>query len=208
MPGTVALLAVMIGSVSFDGFAEGPQWSAVAPDIATFFRDLGLTPEHALWVTTFIGLVLAVAFVYGLYLIGVIGARAVGGGFTREQVARNFVPTLVPIALAYVSAHYFTYLLYNGQPISALASDPLGHGSDFFGTADATVSYFLGASLVWYFQVAFVVTGHAAGLTLAHDKALATYDRARLAVRSQYWMLFVMLAFSGLAIWILSESNT
>ena len=42
MPGTVALLAVMIGSVTFDGAAEAPVWTNVAPDIASFFEDLGL----------------------------------------------------------------------------------------------------------------------------------------------------------------------
>lgn len=208
MPGTVPLLAVMIGSVSFDGLAEGPQWSSIAPHLATFFRDLGLSPQHALWITFFIGLIAMILIVYGFYLLGVAGARSVAGDFTREQLGRTFVHSLVPIALAYVSAHYLTYLLYNGQAIRSLVSDPLGHGSDFFGTADQTVSYFVGASVVWYFQVAFVVAGHATGLTLAHDRALATYDRARLAVRSQYWMLIVMVGFTSLALWILSESNT
>ena len=43
--------------------------------------------------------------------------------------------SLVPIAFAYVMAHYFTYLLFHGQAIIFLASDPLGDGSDLFGTA-------------------------------------------------------------------------
>ena len=34
-----------------------------------------------------------------------------------------------------------------------------------------------------------MVAGHVAALMLAHDRALALYDDARLAVRSQYWML-------------------
>ena len=46
-----------------------------------------------------------------------------------------------------------------------------------------------------------------AGLTLAHDRALALYDKARLAVRSQYWMLAVMVGFTSLALWLLSQAN-
>jgi hypothetical protein len=37
--------------------------------------------------------------------------------------------------------------------------------------------------------------------------ALAMYDRATLAVRSQYWMLAVMVGFTSLALWLLSQAN-
>ena len=65
----------------------------------------------------------------------------------------------------------------------------------------------LSSNATWYLQVAFVVTGHVAALTLAHDRALAIYDKARLAVRSQYWMLVIMVGFTSLALWLLSQSN-
>jgi hypothetical protein len=53
-----------------------------------------------------------------------------------------------------------------------------------------------------------IVSGHGSGLLLAHDRAVAIYRDARQAVRSQYWMLGVMLGFTMLAIWLVSESNT
>jgi hypothetical protein len=83
-----------------------------------------------------------------------------------------------------------TLLLIQGQAISFLASDPLG------------------ATATWYWQVGFVVVGHVTALTLAHDRALALYDKARLAVRSQYWMLAIMVGFTSLALWLLSQANT
>jgi hypothetical protein len=43
-----------------------------------------------------------------------------------------------------------------------------------------------------------------AGLTLAHDRALATYPDSREAARSQYWMLVVMVGFTSLGLWLLS----
>ena len=207
-PGTVPLLAVMIGSVTFDGLAEAPLWTGVAPDIARFFRDVGLEPQQALELTFLLGLVGTIALVYSFYRLGVIGARSVGGGFSAERLARAFAHTLVPIALAYVAAHYFTLLLFQGQSVGFLASDPLGDGSDLLGTADSQVDYTLiGANGTWYWQVGFIVTGHVAGLTLAHDRALALYDKAKLAVRSQYWMLAVMVGFTSLALWLLSQAN-
>jgi hypothetical protein len=198
----------MIGSVTFDGAAEAPLWTGIAPDLADRFRSLGLSPEHALEAAFAVGLIAAVALIYGLYRLGVAGARTVGGGLTTRRIASAFVHSLVPIAFAYVAAHYLTLLLYQGQAIAFLASDPLGDGSDYFGTAGRAIDYgVIGATATWYWQVGIVITGHVAGLTLAHDRALVLYDRARLAVRSQYWMLAVMVGFTSLALWLLSQAN-
>jgi hypothetical protein len=118
------------------------------------------------------------------------------------------VHSLVPIALAYVAAHYFTLLLFQGQAIWFLASDPLGDGSNLFGTADRQVDYgVIGANATWYWQVGLVVAGHVTALVLAHDRALALYEDTKQAVRSQYWMLAVMVGFTSLALWLLSQSN-
>jgi hypothetical protein len=56
-------------------------------------------------------------------------------------------------------------------------------------------------------QVGALVLGHAAGLTLAHDRALALYRKARDATRSQYWMLAVMVGFTSLGLWLLSAQS-
>jgi hypothetical protein len=208
LAGTVPLLAVMIGSVTFDGASEAPIWTGIAPDIASFFQDVGLSPQNALELTFLIGLTAAILIVYGFYMLGALGAKSVGGGFSTTRLARAFVHSLVPIAFAYVAAHYLTLLLFQGQSIAFLASDPLGDGSDLFGTADSQIDYtIIGANATWYWQVGFVVVGHVAALTLAHDRALALYDRAKLAVRSQYWMLAVMVGFTSLALWLLSQAN-
>jgi hypothetical protein len=208
MAGTVPLLAVMIGSVTFDGASEAPIWTGIAPDIASFFQDVGLSPQNALELTFLIGLTVTILLVYGFYRLGALGAKSVGGGFSTRRLARGFVHSLVPIAFAYVAAHYLTLLLFQGQSIAFLASDPLGDGSDLFGTAGSQIDYtVIGANATWYWQVGFVVVGHVAALTLAHDRALALYDQAKLAVRSQYWMLAVMVGFTSLALWLLSQAN-
>jgi hypothetical protein len=208
-PGTAMLLAVMIGSVTFDGAGEAPIWTGISPDLTRWFGDLGLSPQPAFEAAFFVGLSVAILIVYSFYRLGILGARSVGGGFSAETLSRAFAHTLVPIALAYVMAHYFTYLLFRGQSIVFLASDPLGDGSDLFGTASTQIDYsVIGSTATWYWQVAFVVTGHAAALTLAHDRALSMYDDVKLAVRSQYWMLAVMVGFTSLALWLLSQANT
>jgi hypothetical protein len=207
-PGTVVLLAVMIGTVTFDGASEAPLWTSISPDIANWLEGLGLSPQRALELAFLMGLTACILIVLGFYMLGIAGARSVGGGFSATRLARAFVHSLVPIALAYVAAHYMTLLLFQGQAVSFLASDPLGDGSDLFGTADSQIDYtVIGADATWYWQVGFVVAGHVAALTLAHDRALALYTKTREAVRSQYWMLAVMVGFTSLALWLLSEGN-
>lgn len=104
-----------------------------------------------------------------------------------------------------MAAHYLTLLVFQGQAMGSLISDPFGNGADLFGTAGAYTV--VGADLVWYLQVALVVVGHVTALAVAHDRALVLYDDSRLAVRSQYWMLLIMVGFTTLALWLLSQAN-
>ena len=207
-PGTVALLAVMIGTVTFDGASEGPLVQSLGPALARGIEGLGLDPGTAVEIAYTAGVLVSVLLVYGLYRLGVAGARTVGGQRSAARLAAALVHTLVPIALVYVAAHYLTLLVFQGQSLVFLASDPLGTGADIFGTAGRAIDYtVLGANTVWYLQVAMVLGGHLAALILAHDRALVLYPDGRAAVRSQYWMLAVMIAFTSLALWLLSQVN-
>jgi hypothetical protein len=205
--GTVALLCTMIGTTSFDGFSQGTIWNSIVPHLQDFFGSLGLNAEHALeWAGT-VGIVVMCLFIRLLYRLGIMGMETVGRRRPASELAGSFAHTLIPIALAYVVAHYFSLLAYNGQAIAALASDPLGTGSDLLGTSDVAINYtWVSATGIWYVQVAALVLGHVAGLTLAHDRALSVYAKARDATRSQYWMLAVMVAFTSLGLWLLSAA--
>jgi hypothetical protein len=207
LPGTIPLLVVMIGTVAFDGASEGKPWVDIAPDIQDFFTSIGFSLGTALEITFTIGMLIGLALVATIYLLGIWGVRTVDRRPFWE-IARSYMHTLVPIAAAYVIAHYFSLLAYNGQSIVYLASDPLGKGSDLFGTADATIDYgVVSATAVWYVQVGVLVLGHICGLVLAHDRALAMYEKARAATTSQYWMLAVMVAFTTGGLFLLSQAN-
>ncbi|HEX5621720.1 MAG TPA: fenitrothion hydrolase [Solirubrobacteraceae bacterium] len=206
--GTVAVVAVMIGTVTFDGLQQGSLWNSVAPDIQDVFTSIGIGIVTAEQLTGTLGLLFGVGLVGGFYLMGIEGARTVGGGMTAKRLRRAFIHSLVPIAAVYVIAHYLLYFLYDGQKMKYLISDPLGKGWDLFGTASQGVDYsILTQESAWYVYVVVVVLGHVAGLTLAHDRALALYGQAKEAVRSQYWMLAVMVGFTSLALWLLSQAN-
>jgi hypothetical protein len=208
LAGTVAFMAVVIGSVSFDGFSESDTFTGWLPGLSGFFTDLGLSRSAGLEMAQLLGLAGAVLVVYGFYLAGVWGARTVGPRYEPGRLARGFVHSLVPIAFVYVAAHYMTQLLFQGQAMGFLASDPLGEGWDLFGGADAGIDYgVIGATATWYWQIGFVLVGHVAGLVLAHDRALVLYERPKDAVQSQYYLLGVMVGFTCLALWLLSKAN-
>ena len=113
--------------------------------------------------------------------------------------------SLVPIALVYAVAHYFTLLLVQGQYALPLASDPFGYGWDVLGLADFQPNLApLSPNAVWYVQVAALVVGHAAGLAIAHDRALRVLS-VKDALRSQYAMLVLMVAYTVGGLWLLSQ---
>jgi hypothetical protein len=98
--------------------------------------------------------------------------------------------------------------VYNGQDLARLVSDPLGDGSDLFGTASSTIDYgVVSATQIWYVQVGALVLGHVAALVLAHDRALVVYGSHRDATRSQLVMLVLMVCFTCLGLWLLSAAN-
>ena len=197
LPGTVGLLVVGIGSTAFDGAKEGPLFGDVAPWLQDRFTGLGMSKGLGLELAFVIGLAAAVLFVGAIWRLG---TASVGGG-------RPFAHTLIPIAAAYVVAHYFSLLAYNGQDLWRLASDPLGQGSDLFGGAQSGIDYsVVSATAIWYAQVGALVTGHVAALVLAHDRALVLFGGASDATRSQVVMLLLMVCFTCLGLWLLSAA--
>ena len=209
LPGTVALIAVLIGTTSFDGGGESSLWTSLAGEIADQFKSIGFSPEKALEAAFLVGLTATVALVYGFYRLGIAGAALVSDDLTAARLRDAFGHSLVPIAFAYAAAHYLSFLVFQGQAMWFLVSNPLGEqGVDIFGTADRPIDFgVIGASFTQYAQVFFVLVGHVAALALAHDRALELYKQPKQAVLSQYWMLVVMVGFTTFALVLLLQSN-
>jgi hypothetical protein len=193
MPGGAAFIIVVLAGVTFDGLLETPLWLEI----------VRLTP-----VTQTLGTILLPLLFFGIYLGFVELSRILGGGgeggFWRFAAAYAF--SLVPIAIAYQVAHYYTYLLVQGQVIVSLVSDPLGWGWNLFGTADFEPRYgIVGAGFVWYSQVALIVAGHVIAVYLAHSISLRLLRDPVRALRSQLPMLVLMVLYTMTSLWILAQ---
>ena len=74
-------------------------------------------------------------------------------------------------------AHYFSLLVLQGQAMGYLISDPLGHGSDLFGTANFLVNYnLISFAAIWYVQILAIIGGHVSGIVLSHERGLITFN--------------------------------
>jgi hypothetical protein len=207
--GTVALICTLIGTTTFDGFSNGGIWRTNEPTIEGWFSDLGLSANSSQELAYSLGLIFCILLILAVYRVGIIGVNSVSDRYGSNQLKRTFAHTLVPISFAYVLAHYFSFLIWQGQAMGYLISDPLGNGANIFGTADATINYsIISYAAIWYVQVAALIAGHVGGLMLAHDRALVIYRSPQEAIRSQYWMLAVMVAFTSFGLWLLSAVGT
>jgi hypothetical protein len=207
--GTVAFICALIGTTTFDGFSNGGIWRNSEPSLQSFFSDLGLGQTPALELAYSLGLVLCILLIVAVYRVGILGVRSVSERYESSELTRAFAHTLAPIAFAYVLAHYFSLLLWQGQAVVSLASDPLGDGSNLLGTSGYQIDYHvISYAGIWYVQVAALLAGHVGGLALAHDRALVMYRSPQEAIRSQYWMLAVMVAFTSFGLWLLSAVGT
>jgi hypothetical protein len=205
-PGLLAFVAVMLGSVAFDGFSQTDYW---AVDFrARLMRPvIQESPRLADVLGSLLaagGLLLMIVLVALAYIAAMkIAARAVryDGDLTGP-----FIGSLVPIALAYVVAHYFSFFVRETQWLVPFASDPFGFGWDLFGSADWRPDIgVLAPKTIWYAQVAALVIGHVAGLVLAHDKAVELFESPRKAAISQYAMLALMVVYTVSGLWLLSQ---
>jgi hypothetical protein len=200
-PGMLAFVAVMLGSVAFDGISRSTIWQNLRARLEEpYILDAPNTAELVTTLLSLAGLTAAVLTVALAYRLAVWAAERLIDS-DRSLVA-DFLPSLVPIAFVYAVAHYFTLLLIQGQFAIPLASDPFGRGWNLFGTIHYTPNLMpVSPNNVWYVQVGAIVAGHVAGLTVAHDRAVTIFPQ-REALRSQYAMLALMLlyTFTGLTL--------
>lgn len=205
MPGTLVLVAVLLGSTSFDGFSRTTAWQNLVGDLrADLVGESQRTVDLVLTLVNLAGLSMFVAAVVLTYSAAVIWAKRLA--HAPRSLVPDFVLPLVPIAFAYLIAHYFSLLAIQGQFIVPLASDPLGRGWDLFGTADFVPNLtIVSPETVWYVQVVSLTLGHVAGLAVAHDRAVDLFRSRADALRSQYPMLALMVLYTVGGLWLLSQ---
>jgi hypothetical protein len=202
-PSMVVFVLLLLATVTFDGFMATPPWATVE---SMLYPVMPGDPDLKLALTATVGLVAFAVLFVGAYRVFAGGVAVAAGRRSSSRIARVFVLSLVPIALAYHLAHYFTYLLIQGQLAIPLVSDPFGFGWNLFGTAAFVPDFGLvDARVAWYTAVVAIVTGHILAVYVAHVVALREFQERRAVVRSQLVMLVLMVGYTTASLWIIAQ---
>ncbi|GGS04904.1 hypothetical protein GCM10010205_37380 [Streptomyces nojiriensis] len=172
-PGLVATVCVLLGSTAYDGFSDNPSWINVLQT-----SPLGRIP------TATLGLLGSIALVATLYCLCAAATRLVSGPHPGPLTA--FAHSLVPIALGYLIAHYFSLLVVEGPRTVSMA----------LGTDNAPEPVPpLGPGGLAALQVVAVVTGHVLGVVATHDRSVRLFPPAK-AVAGQLPLLVLMITYT------------
>ncbi len=194
----------MLSSTAFDGLRETTTYLSVSKFIISLPVFSGLD-GHLLDTTI---LFISPFIFFAVYWVCIATMKyLVSSKYSIMYLAKRFILTLVPIAIAYNVAHYFTVTIIQGQLLIKLISDPFGLGWNLFHTANYTINAgIIGAASVWYIQVALIIAGHIAAIYLAHLVALKTFVDTKQVLLSQYPMLALMVVYTMTSLWIISQS--
>ncbi|WP_206051059.1 hypothetical protein [Nocardioides speluncae] len=181
-PGLAAAVCVLLGSTAYDGLSRSPGWIETLET-----STLGRTGAGTL------GLTAACLVVAGLYASCAGLSQVIAGRTSRAPgPVTAFAHSLLPIAVGYLVAHYFSLFTLEAPRIVAIAL-----GAD----NPAAPALLLGASGTATLQVGAIVLGHVLGVVAAHDRSVRLFPAAR-AVPAQVPLLALMVVYTtgGLAI--------
>lgn len=211
-PSLSAFVLLILATVTYDGFLETLAWGAVLGWVAAdatlrpllvWLQEIGVNLHKLVKTLGLIVFPLGFAAAFSVFCTLM---RATGGSGRTGEIAGFFVLTLVPIAIAYHLAHYLSYFLLAGQLIIPLISDPFGWGWDLFGTAGYKMDIgIVTAKFVWYLSVTTIVLGHLIAVYLAHVMAMRAFPTVRAALMSQLPMMALMVGYTMISLWILSQ---
>ncbi|MFG2116419.1 hypothetical protein ACGFRB_27920 [Streptomyces sp. NPDC048718] len=180
-PGLVATVSVLLGSTAYDGFSDSPRWITTLQT-----SSLGRT------ATATLGLLAAVLLVAALYTLctGVLRLfdRALDAPLT------SFAHSLLPIALGYLVAHYFSLFVIESPRTVMMA----------LGTDNAPAPALpLGPGGLATLQVVAIVTGHVLGVVAAHDRSVRLFPPERsVACGLPLFALMIAYTLGGIGLLI------
>lgn len=203
------LIMFALSSTAFDGFRQTKTWVIFFGGLEYLISSVFKIIPQTNAIETVALLISPLVFLY-LYLLAIYFMKILfRTNYSVMDLALKFSFSLIPIAAAYNIAHYFTLLFIQGQSIISQISDPFNLGWNIFGTINYKVNIaLLGASTIWNVEVAVIIIGHIAAVYFAHLKAQEIYMQNKKAIMSQIPMLLLMISYTMLGLWILSQPLT
>lgn len=198
----------MLSSTAFDGFKETVYWFRFYwKFLDETMRPIFGTSSYAIFET--VGLALSLVFFFGIYMLLIYLSKVIAQSrHSVKDLALKFAFSLIPIALVYNVAHYYTILFSEGPNIFRLILDPFGFGWNPLGIESFPSSVIVGANFVWHSQVGFILAGHIVSVYLTHKVAQSLFFGSKRTFVSQIPMLLLMIVYTMAGLWILSQPIT
>lgn len=193
--GFTAFVCLLVGSTAFDGLSRTPRFYTAT----TFIQGKGWAAHDGFYLLCLTGVVA----IFGmLFIVGVRSMVALNG-IDRAGAVRTYSHSILPIALGYAVAHYFSLLIFQSQDVPRLLADPAGVGWKLLPTTTWKIDYtVIAPAAIALVQVGGIVAGHILGVVTAHDTALAELAPRRRTL-SQLPLAVVMVAMTTTAVIIL-----
>jgi hypothetical protein len=200
-PGLVATVAVLFGSTAFDSYKDTVRWVKIVSDIGGSgdVAGRGIEVINTIALVAFC-LVIGLSFTFATRTTGLDPDSAT----TRRALPALLAHSVVPIIVGYMTAHYLSYFVEQGQTTLIQLSDPMLTGQNLLGTANWSVNYWLSfhPTALANIKVLAVVCGHIVGVIVAHDRALELLPR-RHQIIGQLGLLVIMVAYTATGLYLL-----
>lgn len=173
----VGFIVALVWGTTFDGFVRTPLWAGIAREIV----GVGL-PIVILYPSVLLGGYLLFLTTYWIAMRSV--RRYAPTFLPSGTIARVFAPSLLAIAAGYHLAHNLNYLLALSPPLLNLLAQWAG-----------------------VLAVMFVLAGHLLAIWVAHGTAHDRFPGRVQAIRSQYPVAVVMVCYTIVSLWIVTQPN-
>lgn len=207
-PSRIAFVLLLLISVNFDGLLATPRWASIERS-AVGAAGSGL---HGFRLASFVLLALLITVVFGAFAYG--AARAGRHQVGPRPALAGLLPSMLPIAFAYLLAHNLQYLLVNAQLLGPLLGNPVGkeswplHLPYPFNDGFEPNPTFLPTAVYWYAGVAAIVGAHVLAVVLAHRYLGRRAADHRTARASEYPWLAAMVGYTMLSLVLIAQPLT
>lgn len=206
-PSRITFVLLLLVSVNFDGLLATPRWTAFERRLP---GALAAHPDRleAFRTATFVLLALSLALLFSVFAFAAVRIGQRRSSFM--QGLTGLLPSLLPIAFAYLLAHNIEYLVVNSQLLLPLAGNPAG--VDWwpvlpfpFNDNYEVHPHLVPNAVYWYVSVTVIVVAHIVAVLLAHRHLGARQPDPRTARASEYPWLAIMVAYTMLSLWLLAQ---
>ena len=201
------MCVVLLALTLFHGFSMTTAWENFNPGSPSLMKWMATTLGTPNTLNFTLGMIVVIAIPIALFELSCWAAARLtrDSGLGAQKLFRAYSLSLLPVALFYHLAHNLMHLLMEGGSLVPLLSNPLGRGTDHFGTASMQMGHLASETTIWYLQIALILVGHLFGIVIAHRISRRLFEDPKQATRSLIPMLAVMIMISiaGLSLMVL-----